>query len=124
MDIEVLRGDTTTVTLVLAKPDDSGVMQPFPIADTTHEVWLTVKIDPNDPDSQAVVRKRMGAGDMVVRTPPNNHVVDVVIPASETAVLDPGRYFYDSQVKVKVAGEVRTMALGRFFVLPDVTRAA
>jgi hypothetical protein len=124
VDIEVLRGDTATITLVLAKPDDSGTMQPFPIADTTHEVWLTVKIDPADPDSQAVIRKRMGAGDMAIRVPPNDHVVDVVIPAGETAVLDPGRYFYDSQVKVKVTSEVQTMALGRFFVLPDVTRAA
>lgn len=123
-DIRVLRGDSATLTLGLTKPDDAGVVQPFPVADTTHELWVTVKGDTAMSDSDAWVRKRLtSSGDMAVRTPPNDWIVDVRITADETALIPPGDYWYDAQVKVLASGEVRTMVIGRFIVLPDVTRA-
>lgn len=122
-DMRVLRGDTATVTMTLVKPDANGKPQPFPIAPTTHEVWFTVKDDTNDADGGAWIRKKMSSGEIATRLAPNDHVIDLTISAGETGTMPPGTYFYDAQVKVLASGEVRTMAIGRFIVLPDVTRA-
>jgi len=122
-DIPVLRGDSATITLVLTRPNSSGVIEPFPVDDSTHEVWFTVKADTAVADTQAEIRKRLSAGEMTVRPAPDDDIVDVVVAAGETAVMPVGDYFYDVQVKVLASGEVKTVALGRFTVLPDVTRS-
>jgi len=123
LDVQVFRGDSATITLGLTRPDANGKPQAFPIATMTHEVWVTVKSNAGETDGEAVIRKKLSnPGDMVIRAAPNDWIVDVTIPAGETAFLDPGRYVYDAQVKVLASSEVRTMAVGRFEVLPDVTR--
>jgi hypothetical protein len=122
-DIPVLRGDSATVTFVLSRPNAQGQIEDFPIDHTTHEMWFTVKADTGVPDTQAEIRKRLSVGEMTVRPAPDDDIVDVVIAAGETAVMPPGDYFYDAQVKVLASGEVKTVALGRFTVLPDVTRS-
>lgn len=122
--MRVPRGDSATVTLALTRPDAGGVVRAFPITDATHEVWFTVKGDTNLPDSAALIRKRLSSGgDMTIRPAPDDWIVDVHVAAGETALIEPGDYFYDAQVKVLASGETRTMVIGRFVVLPDVTRA-
>jgi hypothetical protein len=123
-DLLVPRGDTSTVTFVLTRIDPAtGQPREEPIDAATHEFWMTVKEDTSDPDSQAMIRKRLSVpGDMTIRAAPDDHVIDVTLQAGEMALLL-GDYFYDAQMKVKSTGEVRTVDLGRFQVVPDVTRA-
>lgn len=124
LDVKVLRGDSATITLGLTRKNEQGATVAFPIADLTHEVWLTVKDDTSLGDDASWIQKRLGSpGDMAIRAAPNDWIVDVGVSAGETAVMEPKTYFYDAQVKVLASGEVRTMAIGRFIVLPDVTRA-
>jgi hypothetical protein len=123
-DMLVPRGDSTTVTFVLTKANlETQRIEPFPINDVAHEFWMTVKDDTSRPDSEAFVQKRLSSpGDMTVRAAPLDNVVDVHLLAGEVALML-GDYFYDAQVRVNSTGEVRTVDMGRFTVVPDVTRA-
>jgi hypothetical protein len=123
-DMVVPRGDSTTVTFVLTKLNPTtGKIEPFPINPIANEFWMTVKEDTAEPDTQAVVQKRLSSpGDVSIRAAPHDNVVDVHLLAGEMALLL-GDYFYDAQVRVNATGEVRTVEIGRLTVVPDVTRA-
>ncbi|MBF0108758.1 MAG: hypothetical protein HQL76_06245 [Magnetococcales bacterium] len=114
------RGDTKVFTLSFA------AVAGTPIDITGHELWFTMKHSPNDPDVAAVLQKRI----VFPATPESvAGAGSLTLHSTETAVIEPGVYFYDMQKVIPgIPGEpntppvVATLISGRIQVLPDITQ--
>ena len=105
------RGDTQIYKLILKDPNGN------PIDLTGAAIWFTMKRNPNDPDANAVVQKKV-----TNHIDPTNGVTEVRLEASDTANIQPATYFFDFQY-VSASGEVRTLLAGKVKVLMDITRS-
>ena len=108
----MIRGDTLPIHLTLSvdgSPVDVG-------GDT---IYFTLKSLQTDADGVAALQYSY--------TLPSNAstavgIADVLVPASETATVTPGTYFFDIQWKRAVSPvEVYTVALGKIVVRYDIT---
>jgi hypothetical protein len=100
------------------------------VYDTTTDVtgfkyWFTVKTSFDDPDTAAVMQVETTAGDHVDDDLVNG-VIYIVAPASSTAAIPTGKYYYDIQ-ELSLSGEIRTLVppiedyKDKVFVSPQVT---
>lgn len=119
-NFQFYRGDTKVFTLTFATLAGS------PIDITGHELWFTMKRTANDPDSAAVLQKRIvfsaNAASMA-------GTGVLLLDATETGAIEPGIYLYDMQKVIPgIPGDpglppvVATFISGRIQVLPDITR--
>ncbi|MEO5330536.1 MAG: hypothetical protein H7839_00820 [Magnetococcus sp. YQC-5] len=119
-NFQFYRGDTKVFTLSFATVAGS------PVDISGHELWFTMKHSADDPDSAAVLQKRItfpateksmaGAGSLLLNS-------------IETGTIAPGVYLYDMQKVIPGILDdqdnppvVATFVSGRILVLPDITR--
>lgn len=109
---EIIRGDTVKIELTLS---DHGA--PFNVGGD--KLYFTLKSSQTDADVAAALQ--------YIYTIPSNPetavgIVKFSIPATSTATVVPGTYYYDLQWKHNATpNEVYTIALGKTKVLYDVT---
>ena len=109
------RGDTREFAFEFT--DSAGL----PLNITGHELWFTMKRDPGDADSDAILQKKI-----VFPPSPQSAQGSGVLSLSslETDVLAPGVYLFDFQrVIPDNPPVVKTLMAGRVSVLPDITRS-
>jgi hypothetical protein len=78
-------------------------------------IWFTLKKNRLDADTQAALQKTL-----TQHSDPSHGITTLSLTASDTAI-EPGRYFYDFQVKTQ-SGVIITFLSGVVNVLEDVTR--
>lgn len=107
------RGDTQIYKLRLTDPEHS------PIDLTGCTIWFTMKLNPDDPDSAALIQKVV-----TTHTNPTNGETKVSLTAEDTAKLIPGKcHYYDFQYK-STSDQVVTLEAGRVTILRDITQVS
>ncbi len=106
------RGDTWTIPV-------EAVLDGVPENLTGCELWFTLKANLADPDPGVLQRR--------VFVPSNPAaaagVAEIVVPATLTAIVEPGYYYFDVQrIRPGAPNNVRTLVSGEFNVIYDVTR--
>lgn len=126
----IIRGDDTFWDIPIPRP---GSTDPYPLAGCT--VWVTAKParDSDIPDTSATWQHTItinGSGDVTasdgLTLGTDGAVAGIVIEhltAAESAVIAPGSYKYDVQVK-DPAGLITTVLSGIENVVGDITRAS
>jgi hypothetical protein len=114
-DISVKRGDNETLDLVVTDTDTGD-----PLDLTGVSLWLTVKVQVNDPDSLAVIQKTVGSGITITDAAAGEASVSIS-PADTAPFPSSWEGVYD--VQLKSAGSVRTVVSGAFTITGDVTWA-
>ncbi|MBF0191633.1 MAG: hypothetical protein HQL99_10925 [Magnetococcales bacterium] len=119
-NFQFYRGDTKVFTLSFS------TVAGHPIDITGHELWFTMKRTANDPDSEAVLQKRV-----IFPSTPESMAGSgsLLLDSTETDAIEPGIYLYDMQKVIPgIPGDpgtppvVATFISGRIQVLPDITR--
>lgn len=111
------RGDSASFDVRAYQAD--GVT---PQALTGATVWFSAKNRTTDDDTAAVIRKStVGGGVTIVDAAAGRARIDLA-PADTSGFAGPVTLLWDVQAR-DGAGAVRTLAYGRLFVEPDVTRA-
>lgn len=120
-NFQFYRGDTKVFTLSFA------TVAGRPIDITGHELWFTMKQTASDPDSAAVLQKRIV---FPVTSASVAGSGSLLLDSTETSVIEPGIYLYDMQKVIPgIPGDpgtppvVATFISGRIQVLPDITRS-
>ncbi len=85
-------------------------------------LWFTVKRSFANADSAAVLQLLSGLDGGITIDDAESGDITVDCPAETTAAIAPRTYVYDIQLR-RGDGEIQTLAIGEFVVLPDVTRA-
>lgn len=108
--IEVIRGDTRTITATFVDSDGTALDL------TGGKVFFTVNAnrEPAD-DTAASVQKTITSFDN-----PTTGVQTITLTSSDTNI-DPGTYFYDCQF-VSSGGVVTSLKRSTFVVVGDITR--
>lgn len=119
-DLEIRRGDTNEITLVVTAPDANGVAQPVNL--TSCLLWFTIKRDWEDTDLSAVVIKTIGSGITVTAPPTAGLAVAKLDPVDTSALVGLQRLVYDVQLR-EADGTITTVASGYVQVTRDATRA-
>jgi len=104
----IKRGDTKTYTLYFE--DDDGARLDI----TGWTVFLTVKINVDDLDSAAYIKKTI-----LSHTNPTNGETQISLTSLDTA--DVGNYIYDIQYRSNV-GAIKTVLEGFLVIAKDVTQ--
>ena len=120
--ITMRRGDN--LILYLRFRDLRENVYPLTAAGNLASIWFTVKARYSEPDSGALVQRKIGDGIYVTDGP--NGEAQVVLTHAETSILGAREYDYvwDVQIKRDVyAAEsiISTAAVGTMTVNPDVT---
>lgn len=106
------RGDTLKYNIILK--DKDGI----PVDLTGSTFWLTMKSDPTMDDTSAEIQKSVSTHIDAV-----NGKTAIVIPSTETDVLEPASTLYYDIQWVTSSGEVTTIISGKVKVLRDITRS-
>jgi len=111
INLEIIRGDTTNITLTIT--DQDGVA--IDLTDST--VYFTAKpaFDDDALDAEAVITKEVTS-----HTDPTNGITVIPLTASDTDI-ETGIYYYDVQVK-DAAGAIFSLPARQLKVVEDVTR--
>ena len=120
--IEMRRGDN--LILYLRFRDLRENVYPLTTAGNLASIWFTVKARYSEPDSGAIVQRKIGDGIYVTDGP--NGEAQVVFTHAETSILGAREYDYvwDVQIRRDVYGSesiISTAATGTMTVNPDVT---
>ena len=120
--ITMRRGDN--LILYLRFRDLRENVYPLTTAGNMASIWFTVKARYSEPDSGAIVQRKVNDGIYVTDGP--NGEAQVVLTHAETSILGAREYEYvwDVQVKRDVYGTesiISTAAVGTMTVNPDVT---
>lgn len=120
--IEMRRGDN--LILYLRFRDLRENVYPLTTAGNLASIWFTVKARYSEPDSGAIVQRKIGDGIYVTDGP--NGEAQVVLTHAETSILGAREYDYvwDVQIRRDVYGSesiISTAATGTMTVNPDVT---
>jgi hypothetical protein len=83
---------------------------------TGWELWVTVKKDMSDADSDAVIQKHVTSHD-----DPSGGITSFTFTPSDTSALS-GNYYYDIQLKTD-SGETATPLYGTMYFREDITEA-
>lgn len=106
-DIEIVRGDTEPIE-VLVKDGGGSVVDL-----TDYTARLTVKRDPEDPDTDALLQT---TGTI---SAPMTGICNFNLTSAQTTI-PAGKYYYD--IQISKTGSVKTVAYGMFVVEADITR--
>jgi hypothetical protein len=109
-DIEVYRGDTRTVEVTITDSDDAAVDL------TDYECTFTVKNSKNDPDSKAIIQRTGFNG-----VDPSLGVTVFSLTSTDTDNVIK-TYDYDVQIYNDTTKDVKTVIVGKFRILQDVTK--
>jgi len=109
--ISLYRGDSKELTLTFTNVDDEAVDI------TGGTVVFTVKNSREDADEAAVMQKTVTSHENAA-----GGISKVDIAIEDTEELEPKVYSYDIQLTLP-AGVKKTVAIGDFEVLTDITRA-
>lgn len=91
-----------------------------PIDLTGCTIWFTMKVDPNDSDSDAAIQKIV-----TEHSDPTHGKTKVNLTAVDTRNLAPNKsYFYDFKYKNASGDVVKTLLEGRVKVLQNITQAS
>lgn len=115
IDLMMIRGDDQTLNVQVV--DNAGGI----INITGSQWWFTVKNAITDPDPSKVFQKTLGDGITITNAVMGQ--LRVTIAAADTDGLPTNNVamVYDLQMKSSL-GEVDTINMGNFVVIPDVTR--
>ena len=105
------RGDSKTINMSFK--DNTG----NPIDLTGATIWFTVKRNPMDLDSNAVIQKEITS-----HTDATNGLSTISLAPTDTNDLEIRSYNYDIQL-VDSIGKVTTIIVGTFKLLLDITRS-
>ena len=108
-NIVVYRGDDWGCQLTFTDTDG------MPIDITGWTIFLTIKVNKDDPDDQAVVTKTVP-----VTVDPQLGKITITVSSAETYNLD-GLYYYDFQFK-KQDETIQTLTSGGITFEKDITR--
>jgi len=109
------RGDTVRIPLEFATYTDDTQTTTEPIDITGYLIFLTLKSSIEDSDEDAAVQVITSAHEDA-----EGGISEIVIPASLTGTLTPGKFYYDIQT-VTPAGDVTTIECSKVTVYKDVT---
>ena len=110
-------GDNVRFLLFLTSPDDGSVFNP-----TGYQLIFTLKANPSDPDSAALVQKFSIIGGITVISASAGEIAVDLVPADWT-LLTPGRnYFFDVRAQNISTGFLYTVFYGDFSPRWNVTR--
>jgi hypothetical protein len=111
------RGDTIVIEYDVVDADGT----PVDCSDPNTKVWFTMKDYLSRPDNRALWQGTL-PGDGIVQV--STGKIRVTVPATVTQFIPDGvvKVYYDCQVK-DILGRIATIEKGRFFFVPDVTRA-
>jgi hypothetical protein len=112
-DLRVKRGDTVRLSLAAKKAD--GTVQPL----TGATMKFTAKDRLADADGAALIALAIGSG-IVVDDAPNGLATVTIASGLTSGFTGPRTLLWD--VQAIISGETKTLAEGKLFVLPDVTR--
>jgi hypothetical protein len=107
--LEIKRGDSKDYTLIF-KDEDGNY-----IDITGWTVFFTAKIEIDDTDEQAVIKKTI-----TVHTNPTAGQTKIQLTSSDTNLTQTS-YVYDIQIK-KSTGEIKTIVEGLINITKDVTQ--
>lgn len=105
--LKLRQGDTYKRTL-------TWIVNKTPVNLTGYDARLQIREDPDDATPALDASDYLTLGGAA-------GTIEVEIPASETADLEPGRYVYDLEVE-SGGGEVTTLIAGSVTVTAEVTR--
>jgi hypothetical protein len=109
-DLTMFRANDKTWTLTFKDSDD------VPINIYGSTILLTVKKNANDPDSSAIITKRV-----TTHIDATSGVSAITVTKTDSA-KDVGNYVYDMKL-IDSAGDNTTIPGGSFFIKRDITRA-
>ncbi|MEO5347174.1 MAG: hypothetical protein H7834_12465 [Magnetococcus sp. YQC-9] len=113
-NFQLFRGDTKLFTL------NFTTLAGSPIDIRGHGLWFTMKRSVDDPDSAAVLQKKIVFPETIESETGRG---TLVLSSVETDLLEPGIYLYDMQKVIPDQPPiVATFISGRIQVLPDITR--
>jgi len=113
----IVRGDTWERKINITGVNSSTVDL------TGWKFWVTLKSDLSKEDADADLQFTSTAGDNA-NDNPERGIVWIHIPASDTSLVTPGRYYYDFQVaESDTPSTIRTLDIGQVMVIEDVTRS-
>lgn len=107
-DLQIIRGDTQTIEFSLEENN-------IPIDLTGSTVFFTVKSNLDDTDEQALISK-----EITVHTAPLLGETEIELTSEDTDI-DPGKYYYDIQVKY-ANDTIASIKYRQLEILADVTR--
>ena len=107
---DIYRGDNHTYTLEFKKANGN----PQPI--TGWKIFFTMKQNLDLGDDKASLKV-----DVTEHDDAENGLTSIHLSNGQTDALEPGKYFFDIQVK-KAANDIKTIIMGQITVLADVTR--
>lgn len=111
------KGDNVRFLLYLTQPDTGAVFDP-----TGYQLIFTLKANPADADSAAIVQKYSIIGGITVISATDGEIAVDLVPADWTS-LTPGRnYFYDVRAQRVSDGFLYTVFFGDFAPRWNVTR--
>jgi hypothetical protein len=115
--MEARRGDTEQYTLTITVGGTEVDL-------TGSTLWFTVKVNEDDKDDWAVIRKQTGSGIENADQEEEETLGKAVLTlsAEDTQYLSVQDYVYDVQYKA-ASGDITTVEQGTFTVTTDVTRA-
>ncbi|MBF0131017.1 MAG: hypothetical protein HQL75_00310 [Magnetococcales bacterium] len=113
-NLQFFRGDTQPFELHFSTTDK------VPLDITGNVLRITIKKSVNDPDSAAVIKKR-------IVCPEDQNSQDgiglIVLGSDETKLLEPGVYLYDIQHSIPGDPPLVSTAVGGMLnVIPDITQ--
>lgn len=106
--LEFIKRDTVTLTITFTDQDGA------PINLTGATVFLTVKENPTDPDSEALIATSWSS-----HTDPTAGVTAVTLSSGQTNIPT-GSYYYDFQIR-DGGGAIQSTKKGTLIVLQDIT---
>lgn len=104
------RGDDVSIKVVVTDENN----EPVPIGGSI--IWLTLKNDPSDSDSDAVLQKKVTSHDY-----PDKGISSIELTNLETDIPT-DTYFYDIQIKLD-SGIIKTIDYGKVKVKEDITKS-
>ncbi len=127
--------DETSAELITRRRGDSWSVSLAGLGniEDAEEIWLTLKRQPNQLDSAAVLQVTSTGGLVIGLTaePTDAAIavddatagnVTITVEPAATKLVAPRTYEYDIQVR-RTGGQIQTLAAGQWTVLPDVTRS-
>ena len=120
-----LRNNRTFTVTANYKDADGNVTGPVDLAGV--KIWMTAKINTDDPDSLAIFTKRNTAAggsdaEITVLSPTTNGQMQIFVVPADTTNSVAGTYQYDVQLQL-INTKTYTITKGKFILTSDVTKA-
>ena len=107
-DIEIPRGDSTTLVFTIADEEDSSIAG----ATARWRAWPALYGVPTT-DIPSIAKEE---SDGITITDPDERIVEVDLAAEDTEGLPQGEYYHE--LEIVIAGKVSTVTVGKMLLTP------